>query len=387
MFEEYGMKKRFGFTLIELLVVIAIIAVLIALLLPAVQQAREAARRTQCKNNLKQMGLAFFNYESTYGQFAPAYIITYQKGDGWDGGPGDGISQPAGVGSQSVAVAPWPARLLPFMDQQNLYNQLNFAIPIGFGSATGGPVNASGISAGSGSGYASYPVSQNYQLLSTAIVTPFICPSAPHPNGTITSEQDLGNMGDAGATYFSVGSVCDYVVTGGVRSGLGSIYTTAKPNAPRGGIMQDSNPSPTIAKVTDGTSNTILLGEDAGMPDVWVRGPKLWQAGSSGVVQGSVPFFGNSSWGAHLYIYGGAWTDWNMGENWLQGSDVLGTPRTSGPCVINCTNNLGHGLFAFHPGGSHVLMADGAVRFLSESMSNVVFAEMVTAAAGFPNGE
>ncbi len=87
-----AVQKRLGFTLIELLVVIAIIAVLIALLLPAVQQAREAARRTQCKNNLKQLGLAFYNYESTYGQFPPSYIFVYTGGDS---SPGNGIKVPA----------------------------------------------------------------------------------------------------------------------------------------------------------------------------------------------------------------------------------------------------------------------------------------------------
>ncbi len=100
--------RRSGFTLIELLVVIAIIAILIALLLPAVQQAREAARRTQCKNHLKQIGLALHNYESSYTVFPPAG--TYRTG----------ITQPAGWSVQ--------ARLLPYMDQANLQNLINFSL-------------------------------------------------------------------------------------------------------------------------------------------------------------------------------------------------------------------------------------------------------------------
>ena len=102
-------KRRRGFTLIELLVVIAIIAILVSLLLPAVQQAREAARRTQCKNNLKQIGLALHNYEGTYGILPHAL---------WGSGPG-GISalQDDGLG--------WMVSILPYIEQANLYQRIN----------------------------------------------------------------------------------------------------------------------------------------------------------------------------------------------------------------------------------------------------------------------
>ena len=111
------MHQRRAFTLIELLVVIAIIAVLIALLLPAVQSAREAARRMQCVNNLKQIGLALFNYESANGAFPPGYI-DYQNNPNYtpdlDMGPGWG----------------WAAMSLPFLEQQPLYNAINFSLGI-----------------------------------------------------------------------------------------------------------------------------------------------------------------------------------------------------------------------------------------------------------------
>ena len=104
-----------GFTLIELLVVIAIIGVLVALLLPAVQAAREAARRAQCVNNLKQIGIALFNYESSIGTFPPGYI-DYQNNSNntpdLDMGPGWG----------------WAAMSLPFLEQQPLYNAINFSL-------------------------------------------------------------------------------------------------------------------------------------------------------------------------------------------------------------------------------------------------------------------
>ena len=110
-----------GFTLIELLVVIAIIAILIALLLPAVQQAREAARRTQCKNNLKQIGLALYNYESTHRIFPPSCITNPYATGAIDGisFPDDQMVGPSGFG--------WGALILPQLEQLPLYNQFNFS--------------------------------------------------------------------------------------------------------------------------------------------------------------------------------------------------------------------------------------------------------------------
>ncbi len=101
-----------GFTLIELLVVIAIIAILIALLLPAVQQAREAARRTQCRNNMKQMGLALHNYESTFSKFPSAGEFTIRQGNYW----------------RSFTPTSTFTQMLPYIDQAPLYNQFNMSL-------------------------------------------------------------------------------------------------------------------------------------------------------------------------------------------------------------------------------------------------------------------
>src|SRR4051812_45031967 len=148
-------RTRPGFTLIELLVVIAIIAILIALLLPAVQQAREAARRTQCKNHLKQLGLAFHNYESTFSRFPGALYWVTQTGSAANG-IGEGMyNQP--VGQENLDGHLWTEMLLPFLDQAPLYNGINFSIPIGFGSASGAPV-------------AGYTLAQNFSLITGAVI-------------------------------------------------------------------------------------------------------------------------------------------------------------------------------------------------------------------------
>src|SRR5438045_1660058 len=109
-------SRRLGFTLIELLVVIAIIGVLIALLLPAVQQAREAARRSQCKNNLKQIGLAIHGYHDTFNLFPPSAIF------GWYA-PGTPVT---GAVPRNFS---WIVMLLPYLEQGPLYNMINFSIP------------------------------------------------------------------------------------------------------------------------------------------------------------------------------------------------------------------------------------------------------------------
>src|SRR5947208_1793995 len=101
-------RARHGFTLIELLVVVAIVAILIALLLPAVQQAREAARRSTCKNNLHQIGLALHNYQSTFNVFPP------------------GVLGSTGTSSTTNLLHTWPTFILPFVEQQTLYSSYNF---------------------------------------------------------------------------------------------------------------------------------------------------------------------------------------------------------------------------------------------------------------------
>ncbi|QGQ22027.1 DUF1559 domain-containing protein [Gimesia benthica] len=200
-------QSRRGFTLIELLVVIAIIAILIALLLPAVQQAREAARRSTCKNNMKQIGLALHNYHDAFNSF------------------------PIGAQFQRSG-ANWRVGILPYIDQAPAYNLVNF----------------------SGSFWAHSSLQPVFRTLRVPI---YVCPSSPH--GMVNAEVALANesmvmdyVGIAGATPdpASRTTVCTGDVIGGgayCNNGLLAIYFSKR--------MRDC---------TDGTSNTIVIGEQSG---------------------------------------------------------------------------------------------------------------------------
>jgi prepilin-type N-terminal cleavage/methylation domain-containing protein/prepilin-type processing-associated H-X9-DG protein len=208
--------KSAGFTLIELLVVIAIIAVLIALLLPAVQSAREAARRAQCVNNLKQMGLAFMNYESSNGAFSPTTILVPCP----TGAPGGGSISITCGGFQSSWSA--FARSLPFMEQSPMYNAINFD------NTYSDPSNTT---------VSFTPLSFLY------------CPSDP---GSHIDDSSLGGTGDATTSYgVCVGDWYVYSIIWGATNTIG----------PQNRAMFGPNFSRRIAGVTDGLSNTLMAAE------------------------------------------------------------------------------------------------------------------------------
>ena len=190
--------KRQGFTLIELLVVIAIIAVLIALLLPAVQQAREAARRTQCRNNLHQIGLALHNYHDTHSTFPPASVNL-------------------GASSGNSPWTAWGALILPFMDETALYNAVNFGRPMMDNCAN--------------------------TTVSNSLLMQYACPSQPAP----TIERAEGGPH---------GRSCSYVVNAGSTHLAGRNATM---DVTAGPFKCDSRVR--MRDVRDGTSNTIAVGE------------------------------------------------------------------------------------------------------------------------------
>lgn len=196
------MRRYRGFTLIELLVVIAIIAVLIALLLPAVQQAREAARRTQCRNNLKQIGLALHNYESSNGCLPPGYV----------------------AGAVATTTTPgwgWTSMILPQLDQAPLFNAINFSLPI---------ENAA-----------------NAMAARTAL-TAMICPS-DIPPGPVITITDSSN-----STVVQAGASSYVACVGNDNSEVDDLIGN--------GVMY-RNSRIRLTDMIDGTSNTIMVGERA----------------------------------------------------------------------------------------------------------------------------
>jgi prepilin-type processing-associated H-X9-DG protein/prepilin-type N-terminal cleavage/methylation domain-containing protein len=195
--------RRLAFTLIELLVVIAIIAALLGLLVPAVQKVREAAARLQCKNNLKQMGLALHSHHDTQHSFPPGYVAFATYSDGaTDTAPGWG----------------WAAFILPYLEQDNLHRQIDFSKPVALSAAAQAPVKL------------------------------YLCPSDPTPPGAFS-------VADAFGSPVASAAPCSYAACVG-----GDESDTTGP-AGLGVFFRNSRTS--ITDITDGTSSTILVGERA----------------------------------------------------------------------------------------------------------------------------
>ncbi|AGA28096.1 DUF1559 family PulG-like putative transporter [Singulisphaera acidiphila] len=314
--------RRNGFTLIELLVVISIIGVLIALLLPAVQAAREAARRIQCVNNLKQIGLGFLNFESSQGFFPPAAI--------------DAAFAPLNINvdSSGKAVATkdlvehgWAVLLLPHAEQTALYNTYNLALD--------------------------YRATGNQTLLNTRLNL-MVCPSTPEPTRTDRVQNaKFGLWTSAPGDYGPNNSVNEGLVTAGFVD-PGNYEGVLRANMLR-----------RIAEITDGTSNTQVVTEVAGRPDRWTRGPKFTKSDPPGTPN-------------RVRISGAGWAD-RESPFGLHGftQDGLITP---GPCHTNCTN--ANEVFSFHNGGANNLFADGSVHFIKETTSIRVFAKLISRAGG-----
>ncbi len=219
------MLRRRGFTLIELLVVIAIIAVLVSLLLPAVQQAREAARRSQCKNNLKQIGLALHNYEGSFRVFPPSSTSTFGKGV-WNW-PGAGISDP------NIHLHSFASLILPNIDGSNLYNNINY--------------NVSALA----------PANQS---IASQIIQTYICPSYPSTTYYSTDPEYVTQVG------YSQFAIRNYVALGAI-SVVGLSGAT-----PAEGIMYPGSRT-RFGDITDGSSNTILVAETReANAAVWIDG-------------------------------------------------------------------------------------------------------------------
>jgi prepilin-type N-terminal cleavage/methylation domain-containing protein len=274
-------KYRQGFTLIELLVVIAIIAILIGLLLPAVQKVRDAAARLECQNNLKQIGLALHTYHDRMKGFPPGYA-SLVSANGEDVGPGWG----------------WAAFLLDDLEQQNMKKQINFGLDLG---------------------HASHDVPR------TTYLPVFICPA---DNPTSPFVPDGGSYNLAASNYVAV---------------FGNNEIEDDPGAGNGMFYRNSKIH--INHVTDGTSNTLLVGE---------RVHKLFKSTWTGAVPG------------------------------LEEGQAL--VLASADHTPNHPAAHAEDIWSYHHHGVNVVLADGSVHWISDNISPVVWAALASRAGGEPVG-
>ncbi len=334
----FSARNRKGFTLVELLVVIAIIGILVGLLLPAVQSAREAARRMQCSNNLRQLGLATLNYESTFRRL------------------------PGLTGSSSFSPQ---ARILPYIEQGNLSNLIDYTIPLYVGPAFAARLN---------------PL---HQVAAGTVLPVLQCPSDPSdplfdsllPNGSIAKVAGLNYM-------YSYGS------------GTGTNYDDRYPTD--GFVWENSFAR--LAAITDGLSQTVMLSETlkgdkivstGAIPKTPHRRIGSWNGSSSNPV--GVPGFtmGGTIRDPDLASIANTITSWRgiRGENWIRGvpysvvTNGYLTPNSRTPDV----NVHGRGWFAprsMHSGGAQVTLGDGSTHLLSDSTDRLIHIALHSSNAG-----
>jgi len=358
-----------GFTLIELLVVIAIIAVLISLLLPAVQSAREAARRAQCTNNLKQIGLATANYIDQFGSYPPGGIT--KNGDPWN----------AGANSLN-----WRAMILPMMEGTNAYNAVNFSV-----NANNGGENSAAF-------YTAYSIT----------FSSFLCPSdgtngdGKLPNGQLGAGNPKGQFCNQ-VLDPTTGQVTAWTPVSNYQGSFGDNYcggvlcnnlpwetdwklTTLPPGTPRigyngywgtnyggtdgftpgAGTMRGffdyrlTQAVATIASVTDGTSNTVIVGEH--LPSRAADSNFWFQNG--GIHGMTVPL----NWNSNTVDPAAA----NCNNNWQQPSAPTG-------CRFSAAAK---GFVSLHPGGANFAFADGSVHFLKQNISMPIYCALGSRAGG-----
>lgn len=326
---KLSFKSRNGFTLVELLVVIAIIGILIGMLLPAVQQVREAARRTTCLNNMRQVGLALHNYESAL-QVFPASRTA----------PDDNLI-PSDLTQQSGAISAfqsWTTLILPYIEQNNLADTFDYHQE-----------------------WFDNVDSDNITTVSTRLSL-LLCPSAP--SSTRTDPYHV--IGAYAGDYGSINEVKKKVYT--------DVFLVDDPgDAARSGLLSKFQDNP-IGTCRDGTSNTLFVGECAGQPEVWIaHGPMTLDDFANYDDDKVVNFEGRL-----VPTDGVGWADPDCGFS-INGASSDGLTKY-GESMINAINVSE--VYSFHSGGASFAMADGSVHFIRQTVDARTFVALCTRAGG-----
>jgi prepilin-type N-terminal cleavage/methylation domain-containing protein len=342
---------RKGFTLVELLVVIAIIGILVALLLPAIQAAREAARRTECANNLKQLGLALHNHHDTFGRFPPGGADDRQPFGERTGGGGWGGS--------------WLAFILPYVEQGALFDQLDFSA----GNSGWGNTN-------------------NGRAISQFFVESYFCPSSPLDQ--FVPGPPPGNIGNVGcATYVGISGAVNGLIPGYTESRTnngGSATNCCSGGIVSGGGVLFPFAQVDFAKITDGSSNVMVASEQGDFL-ITQNGAKVyWGAGHLHGWLIGAHGDGSSNRRPPNYFPNGDARTFNQTTIRYAVNQKTGWPNNPGNCAATgVCQNLGNNipLNSAHPGGVQAAFGDGKVRFISEDVSLDYLARLATRDDGF----
>jgi prepilin-type N-terminal cleavage/methylation domain-containing protein/prepilin-type processing-associated H-X9-DG protein len=334
------MFRRRGFTLIELLVVIAIIAILIALLVPAVQKVRDAAARTQCQNNLKQMGLACHNFNDTYKRL-PAALIHSGRYNNANNRPYSGpevsyIGQPYVIYNHSGFVA-----LLPYIEQVGLFKQYNYGFVASVSSPYGIPIGPDGTN----------NPNHGPNGVAQALVPIYVCPADVNPppvetrNVGVTTDFYSMNQVRRGNYLFNTGAYTDYDANW-ENTGMHA-------RGPFG-----NNGAAAVNTIKDGTSNTICIGES------------VQKHHNGSTVFGPYPLSGT-----HTSVHGRGYYN-NFAPNYPYGNCAT-NPNNA---TLKCT--YAWGFSSFHSGLTNFVWCDGSVRPVSDGINAASWLAVTTADGG-----